>query len=94
MIFNDNTHLIVCQTHQTANGVNANTLDKLLEEGQVKMMFAPLIHFFQCFMAGHAPVIAAIAGDGVIDIDNGRHLTKQANLITRQLQRIAVAIKT
>ena len=78
--------------YQRSQRVDANSLNKLLEDGFVEMLRSPLRHALQGNGWWPGFFVGAIRCDGVIDIADGRHASQQADFFQPQAIGVTAAI--
>lgn len=86
------TQQAALQFDQSAGRINANAANKMIGQIGVEMLLAPFSKFSNRLDRLHGRMITAVAGNGVVDVDNGRHLAILGNLVAFQTCWIAGAI--
>ena len=90
----DHANLARVQFHDAAYRVDPHALDELFHQFRVKVAIAPFIHLSERGVCRHARPVGAVAGNGVVAVDDGANRPEQPDLLPFQPTDVTAAVVT
>src|SRR5574340_823957 len=89
----DHAEQAAFQSNQGADRIDADVARESVDQRFVEVGSAPFEQLAERIRGLHPFAVAAVGGDGVVYVDDGRHLAVQRDFIPLEAERIAAAIE-